>query len=130
MTTVSGHTPLRLTGAAAGAAATTALGDGTIDAAAAADGEAAGLAAGGGEAAGDPAAAADGAAGAATVGLAAAGAAVVGVGVGAAEVQPAAMTMSARTGSVELFLNQRERCMQNPFSEIFATRCMDHSVER
>ena len=106
------------------------FGDGTIDAAAAADGEAAGLAAGGGEAAGDPAAAADGAAAAATVGLAAAGAAVVGVGVGAAEVQPAAMTMSARTGSVELFLNQRERCMQYPFSEIFATRWMDHSVER
>src|ERR1700730_18520991 len=104
MTTVSGHTPLRLT-AAAGAAAATALGDGTTEAAAAAEGEAAGLAAAEGEAA----AAAAGAA----------GASVVGDGVGAAEVQPAAITTSARTGSVELRLNQRERCMRYPFWENF-----------
>src|SRR5471030_1705878 len=99
MTTLSGHTPLRLTGAA-GAAATTTLGDGTTDAAGAADGEAAGFAAGGGEAAGEAAGAAAGDAGAAVVGLAAAGGTVVGVG--AAAVQPAAMTATARTGSVEL----------------------------
>jgi hypothetical protein len=106
ITIVSGQTPFNEV-AAAGAAAATALGEGTTDAAAAAEGEAAGLVATAEEGAG----AALGAG--AVVGLAAAGGAVVGAGGGAAAgAQPATMATAAIMGSVEL--SHGERAMRVP----------------